>query len=229
MKNHKQPISAIDLFNKDEEAQKYFCMSNERELSSQDIILTILVNLFRVEVKRATNGVMIDFGCGPGTSFNKIASTIEFSQIIGVDGSVKMLEIAKEKILLPKTKLNFQLKNIENDKVEFESNTVDLALSCLTLKYLRKINNIFEEASRLLKIGSLFCCDIQTHVEPRSESLSFKNDFNVIEHYHSMFTVKVIAKNNGFDVSFYQNYISYWNKDLCSNINYGLFVFRKSV
>jgi len=88
------------------------------------------------ELKKYTvNGLLVDVGCGSGNLIVQIAQKFKTIDLIGIDISDEILELAKQRVI--KNKLNerikFEIGNVE--KLLFKDNSIDFIISSLSLHH----------------------------------------------------------------------------------------------
>ena len=92
---------------------------------------------------------ILDLGCGYGWYTNYFSSV--GAEVIGCDGSAKMLELAKEKY----PECNFECFDIE-EKIPYENNSFDLVFCNQVIMDVNNFDKLFEEAYRILNVGGIF-------------------------------------------------------------------------
>ncbi len=101
---------------------------------------------------------LIDIGCGPGTSFPIWVNHLGFNHVTAVDGSQEALAILNRRI--SQGEFSYEVKThlveLEKEPIPVETESMDATLCAATLFYIRNINNVFQEVSRILKPGGLF-------------------------------------------------------------------------
>ncbi|WP_299438333.1 class I SAM-dependent methyltransferase [uncultured Aquimarina sp.] len=94
---------------------------------------------------------VLELGCGTGKNTGWLLSKAE--QVIGLDFSEKMLNIAKEKI----TDSRADLKKADlNKEWEIGNQFADLVTSSLTLEHIDDLNHIFNQANQKLMRNGIF-------------------------------------------------------------------------
>lgn len=94
---------------------------------------------------------ILDLGCGTGR-FSFLFEELKPSQIIAVDLSEEMIEIGKKTAEEKESIIQFIKNDIENLSA-VTSNSIDLIFSSTTLHYIKNLNNIMDEISRILIPG----------------------------------------------------------------------------
>jgi len=112
------------------------------------------------------NKRIIDLGCGFGDHAEKFSEQ-GAREILGLDISKKLIELANEKGL---THAKFIVHDL-NKRFPAKSNHYDIAVSSLTIHYLKEIDHFFKETHRVLKKGGFFVFSTQN---PLTDSLIMK-------------------------------------------------------
>lgn len=94
---------------------------------------------------------VIELGCGTGKNTEWLLKKAK--QIIGLDFSQEMLNLAKDKIT--DERVNF-LKVDLTKKWKIENHFADLITCSLTLEHIKDLNHIFNQANRKLKKSGIF-------------------------------------------------------------------------
>jgi len=89
------------------------------------------------------NGIYLDLGCGTANYTQELQK--QGLQLIGVDPSKKMLEIAKQR----KTKIDWRIGTAE--KLDLADNSVDGVTGFLTIHHWTNLQKAFSELQRVLK------------------------------------------------------------------------------
>lgn len=94
-------------------------------------------------------GTVVDLGCGTGNLAIKIGLSRKVEQLVGIDISEKMLDIAK----CTARKVKVPLRTICSDMeiLPFEDSSVDLIVGCAFLHHLPDPIKLFDEIARVLK------------------------------------------------------------------------------
>ena len=116
---------------------------------------------------------VLDIGTGPGF-FTIILEELGYTNIIGIDISEKMLEVAKENIQkYGKKDSSIQLIQMDAQKLEFKSETFDIIVSRNLTWNLEKPQQAYSEWLRVLKPnGALFIFDANWYSFLQNESLA---------------------------------------------------------
>jgi ubiquinone/menaquinone biosynthesis C-methylase UbiE len=105
---------------------------------------TIQETLNRLEIEPWER--ILDLGCGTGVLIQHLLQIAPKIQIIGIDTSAEMLEIAKQK--LPES---VELKVGSADNLPFPSNYFDVVVSTSAFHFFRDPSQVLQEAKRVLK------------------------------------------------------------------------------
>lgn len=116
---------------------------------------------------------VLDIGTGPGF-FTIILEELGYTNIMGIDVSEKMLEVAKENIQkYGKNNSSIQLIQMDAQKLEFKSETFDIIVSRNLTWNLEKPQQAYSEWLRVLKPnGALFIFDANWYAFLQNESLA---------------------------------------------------------
>ncbi|MCR6105908.1 class I SAM-dependent methyltransferase [Salipaludibacillus agaradhaerens] len=103
---------------------------------------------------------ILDYGCGPGKVAERLAGLNENYQIVAVDESKGMVDIAKNY----RHKENIDYRLIANDNLSFlEDNSMDIVIICFVIINIsseERIRNVIKEIYRVLKpSGKLLILD----------------------------------------------------------------------
>ncbi len=142
---------------------------------------------------------VLELGCGTGKNTGWLLSKAE--QLIGLDFSQEMLNIAKEK----NTDIRAIFKRADlNQEWEIENQFADLVTSSLTLEHIDDLNHIFNQANQKLKNGGIFFIS-ELHPfkqysgsKAKYETENGTQELEVYIHHISEYIDD--AKNNGFEL-----------------------------
>lgn len=140
---------------------------------------------------------VLELGCGTGK--NTIWLLQRSEQIIGLDFSEEMLQIAKEKI----SNSNVTFKKMDLTKNwEVTPQFADLITSSLTLEHIEDLNHVFDQAHQKLQDDGIFFI---SELHPFKQYLGSKAKFQsngetvYLETYiHHISNYMENAQNNGF-------------------------------
>ena len=116
---------------------------------------------------------VLDIGTGPGF-FTIILEELGYTNIMGIDVSEKMLEVAKENIQkYGKKDSSIQLIQMDAQKLEFKPESFDIIVSRNLTWNLEKPQQAYSEWLRVLKPnGALFIFDANWYAFLQNESLA---------------------------------------------------------
>jgi ubiquinone/menaquinone biosynthesis C-methylase UbiE len=129
----------------------------------------LLLELIGSEIKNVPfapeRRALIDIGCGPGYVSGKLIQEHYFNELVAIDLSEEMLNCVPWYVDIEKVRTNFQKADIGSAKFMAANASMDLAVCCRTLIYVKGIHNVLQEAARVLKPGGLFCFNCLLHTE----------------------------------------------------------------
>lgn len=141
------------------------------------------------------NSKILDLCCGTGDLAKFIKEIQPNCQIIGVDFSSKMLEIAKNK-----TK-DIEFINMDVQNMSFEDNSFDYVVSSFGLRNVEHIEKAIYEIHRVLKPNGLFL-----HLDFGNKNIlsKFFNFFvlilsNILFKYKNEYIYLIKSKNNFYE------------------------------
>lgn len=188
----------------------------------------IVMNRF----KRFNGEKILDLGCGYGFFTDYFRSI--GANAVGIDGSEKMIEIAKERY--PMT--DFSVMDITKP-LDFENDSFDMVFSNQVFMDVENIDFVFSECNRLLKTGGILYYSIvhpafyDCHwlkdengyryakaIEKYIEPYQFKNEFwGETNHFHRPLSYYLnIAVKNGFILKEVVEPVSYDGKNKNSDL-----------
>ena len=142
---------------------------------------------------------VLELGCGTGKNTEWLLTKAK--QVIGLDFSEEMLNIAKAKISDPW--VEFKRTDL-NKKWEIENQFADLVTSSLTLEHIADLNPVFNQAHQKLNNNGLFFIS-ELHPfkqyagsKARYETETGTEELKVYTHHISDYIKS--AENNGFDL-----------------------------
>lgn len=150
------------------------------------------------------NGIILDLGCGTG-SITQCLAAADYD-MIGVDNSIDMLEIAKEKSI----NANQDILYLFQDMREFELyGTVAAAVSiCDSLNYIM-------EKEELLEVFRL----VNNYLDPKGV---FIFDLNTVYKYENVLSDNTIAEDRDNMSFIWDNY--YYKEEQVNEYNLSLFI-----
>lgn len=127
----------------DEAAQKYASDQEQSEYAETN------KHSVKKRFQDLTGKKVLDLGCGYGYYTDYFISI--GAEVLGVDGSAKMIEIARKKY----PHCRFELCDI-SEKLSFEKESFDLVFCNQVLMDMENIEIVFSECSRILKKNGIF-------------------------------------------------------------------------
>ncbi|MEW7290123.1 class I SAM-dependent DNA methyltransferase [Aquimarina sp. 2304DJ70-9] len=167
--------------------------TNENKTRDLDIKATI-ETLSKYKFKH-----VLELGCGTGKNTSWLLKKAE--QVIGLDFSEAMLNVAKEKII--DSRVQFKRADL-NEEWEIENQYVDLVTSSLTLEHIDDLNPIFNQANqKLIENGIFFISELHPFKQYAGSKAKFETESGVEElkvfrHHISDYVDN--AENNGFQL-----------------------------
>lgn len=151
-----------------------------------------------------TDGIVLDLGCGTGTMTERLAGY--GYDMIGVDNSEEMLELAMEK----KTESGYDILYLLQDMRGFELyGTVRAVVSvCDSVNYITEPDEL-EEVFRL----------VNNYLDPKG---IFLFDFNTVHKYHDVIGDSTIAEDRGVCSFIWDN--RYYEKEQINEYDLTLFI-----
>ena len=151
-----------------------------------------------------TDGIVLDLGCGPGTMTERLAGY--GYDMIGVDNSEEMLELAMEK----KTESGYDILYLLQDMRGFELyGTVRAVVSvCDSVNYITEPDEL-EEVFRL----------VNNYLDPKG---IFLFDFNTVHKYRDVIGDSTIAEDRGVCSFIWDN--RYYEKEQINEYDLTLFI-----
>ena len=99
---------------------------------------------------------VLDLGCGYGWHC-KYAVRMGADQVVGIDGSRRMIDTAKEKN--PDKKIQYKVCRIE--EFDYPVSAYDFVISNLALHYIEDLNQAYQNIYQTLKPGGIFLFNIE--------------------------------------------------------------------
>jgi len=100
-------------------------------------------------------GTFLDLGCGPGFVTGNIAAQYPNLELLGLDTSNELLEVAKLVVQKQQPRVQFQYGNAY--ETGLADNSVDFVYSRLLYQHLEHPEKAMKEAKRILKPGGKLC------------------------------------------------------------------------
>lgn len=167
--------------------------TNENKTRDLDIKSTI-ETLSKHDFKK-----VLELGCGTGKNTDWLLKKAE--QVIGLDFSQEMLDIAKKKI--NSDKVQFKKADLTMDW-EIDNQFADLVTSSLTLEHIDDLSHIFGQANQKLREnGCFFICELHPFKQYIGSKAKYETEngieeLEVFTHHISDYIDN--AENNGFEL-----------------------------
>jgi ubiquinone/menaquinone biosynthesis C-methylase UbiE len=100
-----------------------------------------------------TKGILIDIGCGPGRLLFLISQKFKDLKLKGIDASKEMIEIAKSKAVEEKIEERIAFCEGDVENLPLQTNSIDFAISTLSLHHWSNPRDGLSEIHRVLKPG----------------------------------------------------------------------------
>jgi ubiquinone/menaquinone biosynthesis C-methylase UbiE len=148
---------------------------------------------------------VLEIGCGTGK--NTVWLAEHAKEILAVDLTPEMIEIAKSKVNLPNVK--FQIGDITQNW-DFVKEPYDLAVFSLVLEHIENLDLIFEKLAQVIKkegfvyIGELHPFKQYAGSKARYNTLEGEQVVTCFNHHVSDFTEA--AKKYGFEIKLIKEY-----------------------
>ena len=141
---------------------------------------------------------ILEIGCGTGKSTEWLLTKAR--QLVCADFSTEMLARAKEKISSDKVKFKqFDLR----DEWKFERQQFDLITCSLVLEHIEKLDFVFAQARRVLRVGGRFYLgELHPFKQYQGSKARFETASGVFElecFIHHVSDFFAAAGNNGFE------------------------------
>lgn len=162
--------------------------------------------------KKVSNPIIIDIGAGPGLLSLEIAKKIPKAQVIAIDPSEDMLELANKNVKNEK----FKTMRGSSDNISLENNFADIVVSRFSLTYWKNPNNSFIEIHRVLKPGGKFVLEALNKDFPKYKlflikiHMFFKSAGSDVIRYHiesyktayKIQNVEIFLKKTGYKITY---------------------------
>lgn len=166
--------------------ESFFSQYAEMERSKFGLKAAGEWHIFKELLPDFTNKSVLDLGCGYGWHC-LYAGEHGANQVIGINISQKMLEVAREKAKDFST-ISYEQKAMED--VEFEENQFDVVISSLAFHYVEDFSSLIEKIAKWMKDGGHFIISVEhpifTSREIQDWIYNEKNEpkYWAVDHYH---------------------------------------------
>jgi trans-aconitate methyltransferase len=188
-------MNPITYFQGAKKAQSYYITFKEETIFFRQFLKQYIT-------LETNDGLLVDLGSGPGTSYKGIAEEFNFKKVFLLDSSVDMIELAKkhkDHFIEMKT----PVADLNTDAINIESSSATLVSAFSLCVYLSDLKNIFSEVSRILKPGGYFAFTFILH---QNNEMGESQKINHIPEYylHSKTQLKKYIANCSFsDIATY--------------------------
>lgn len=168
------------------------------EANQDDAItfINMLENALRPVYEGQENLRVLDIGCGTGLGAYPMREYTKQGQLIGVDLSQKLLEIARAKNIYLRTEMSDVLYFIEQEKASF-----DALIASESVPFFKDLEQAFAAFNKALKVGGYFFFSVKRN--------SLNNDDVVLyPQYNYIFSesyVRTSLEKNGFEIQSVQS------------------------
>jgi ubiquinone/menaquinone biosynthesis C-methylase UbiE len=173
-----------------EKADDYKSIIAYNRISRGPLFAIMRFYIMRQIAKLKPNGILVDAGCGPGHLISAIARKFPHVNIIGIDISPEMLNMAVNNLTLSpqKTQVHFQVADVQH--LPLTDNCLDLVVSTLSLHHWPNPEQALNEIYRVIKPGGqLLIFDLRRDI---SQML-----FNLIRFVQCLLAPSPIRRTNG--------------------------------
>ena len=177
-----------NLFFNNEFVLKYDDLVRKQNWYGAEILLGMIFEYLKTKDK------ILDIGIGTGlsaTGFHALGL-----DVYGLDYSNEMLEVCRQKDIAVDLK-QFDL----NDTIlPYSSHFFDHISANAILYFIDKLDNLFEEISRIIKEKGIWAFIIEENIDPSKPEIIEKprGKNGLITYKHSQFYILDLMKNNGF-------------------------------
>jgi trans-aconitate methyltransferase len=150
------------------------------------------------------NERILDLGCGDGTLTSKLAGFLPDGEVVGIDASKGMIDVA-----ISKEQSNLRFRKLDIDHLDYE-NQFDVVFSNATLHWVKDHQQLLRNAHRALRkagrirfnfAGDGNCSYFLTVIRDAIEQDEFRSFFTEFEwpwYMPSVYEYEVLAKSIGF-------------------------------
>jgi len=175
-------------------------------------------------------GVILDVGCGTAQTDVALAKVIGQAFIVGTDFSAEALRIAKQRSNQEGVSLNLVMCDVCH--LPFRKDVFDVIFSEGVSEHVFKVEVLFAEVKRVLKMGELFIISVPNGISPGDliwrELLTFKGEWIYgPEHAYAPWQVTRLLHRHNFTCasSFYfemprlLKFLDFYKNPLCVRID----------
>jgi ubiquinone/menaquinone biosynthesis C-methylase UbiE len=139
---------------------------------------------------------VLDIGCGPGRSIGAIAALAPKGQVVGIDPSELMVEIAAHRSRSLIKKGRAQIAIASASRLPFEDESFDKALCVHVVYFWNDLGAAFHEIARVLKPGGRLALLFRTNADKKAVS-AFPAE---VYHFPALTDVIAAIQEAGFAV-----------------------------
>jgi len=143
---------------------------------------------------RVASGTVLDVGTGPGHLSTLIAIKNPSLEVVGLDVSRHMVEIAQANAKRAHV-ANLHVLIGDVAEIGMQNESVDIAVAILTFHHLSNPSKTFEELHRVLKTGGqVWIYEVNSDLTPQSETW-MKGRYNIITRKVARSVMKMLSKH----------------------------------
>ena len=177
-----------NLFFNNEFALKYDDLVGKQNWYGAEILLGMIFDYLKAKDK------ILDIGIGTGlsaTGFHALGL-----DVYGLDYSNEMLEVCRQKDIA----VDLKQFDLNDTPLPYASNFFDHISANAILYFIDKLDNLFEEISRIIKAKGIWAFIIEENIDPSKPEIIKKprGKNGLITYKHSQFYILDLMKNNGF-------------------------------
>ena len=177
-----------NLFFNNEFASKYDDLVEKQNWYGAEILLGMIFDYLKAKDK------ILDIGIGTGlsaTGFHALGL-----DVYGLDYSNEMLEVCRQKDIA----VDLKQFDLNDTPLPYASNFFDHISANAILYFIDKLDNLFEEISRIIKAKGIWAFIIEENIDPSKPEIIEKplGKNGLITYRHSQFYILDLMKNNGF-------------------------------
>ena len=134
---------------------------------------------------------VLDIGCGTGMGAQPLREYTRFGELVGVDVSTNLLDIAKSKNIYSKTILSDVLSDISA-----ELNPYDVLIASESMSYFKDLNQALEILNQKLRVGGLFFFSIKRNTLTKDDILLYPPFLYIFSENY----IRNSLSKNGFEI-----------------------------
>ena len=179
-----------NLFFNNEFALKYDQLVGKQNWYGSEILLGMMFEYLK------TNDKILDIGIGTGLS--AIGFYTLGLDVYGLDYSNEMLEVCRQKDIT----VDLRQLDLNETPWPYPSNFFDHISANAILYFIERLDNLFEEISRIIKEKGIWAFIIEENIEPSKPEIIEKprGKNGLITYQHSRFYMLDLMEKNGFTI-----------------------------